>query len=127
MTTSPKPGTRSKRPPGRAISPKSGQIAVDPVTDLGGSSYLIVPIGTDTPRLSQDGFSTKWIGVNTGYLTLETQTTNFQATTSTIHFLLETAGASQPERSGEASALLVPSKLATSLQNVASAVSKSQW
>ncbi|OCK74167.1 hypothetical protein K432DRAFT_447449 [Lepidopterella palustris CBS 459.81] len=96
-----------------AIVPtSSGQIGVNPVTvGIGPAEEYLGPIGTDTNYLTPEGSTTKWIGVNTEYLTLLTVTTTADSMvstiTSTVQLSVETATTSADGISpGDVSVLL---------------------
>ncbi|KAF2111175.1 hypothetical protein BDV96DRAFT_634945 [Lophiotrema nucula] len=76
---------RTERPLGRGVEPtRSGQIGVNPVTAEPASDYLSL-VGPNTQYYQSDGSRTKWIGVNTEYLTeiYATMTVNNVPTTVT--------------------------------------------
>ncbi|KAF2733710.1 hypothetical protein EJ04DRAFT_564840 [Polyplosphaeria fusca] len=55
----------------RAIEPTAtGQIGVNPPEEFGDPSEYVAHIGVDTQYLTEDGTTTKWIGVNDEYLTM---------------------------------------------------------
>lgn len=99
------------------IPTTSGQIGVNPVEDeLGDDNQRGVIQHADTQYITTEGSTTKWIGVNTEYLSLDTIN---PTSTSTVQIAVATATEAAGNQAAGDLSVIIPAGLAKALSDAA--------